>query len=50
MNKMKKINNKSLVLISAFLLIASTILIMMPINTQAQEGITIGTPQVPTTG
>ena len=47
---MKKINNKSLVLISAFLLIASTILIMMPLNTQAQEGVTIGTPQVPTTG
>jgi hypothetical protein len=39
-----------IVLFSVFLLIASTILIMLPTNVQAQQGVTIGTPQVPTSG
>ncbi len=45
-----KTNNKSLVLISTIILLASTILIFMPPTANAQQGVTIGTPQVPTTG
>jgi outer membrane protein assembly factor BamB len=47
---LNKTNNKLLVLISTIILLASTILILMPPTANAQQGVTIGTPQVPTTG